>query len=149
MKARFIKFLLASLVVLAVVGCDRPSQNETPQTGSTDPNLYGVWRVVGIGEKKLASTGLEVRWTISDTDIAISNGEGEEISRSVYYTDTSYVPHHITMEIRDSDTEDRPGIYKISGNALQMTFSLFGEPRPQALIDSKPMDFERIIDPNQ
>ena len=83
---------------------------------------------MSIGEKKLAGSGVDVMWVFSDDEIIIKTLDG--------------------MEIRDVDSENRPGIYKIDGDVLQMSFSIFGNPRPVNFVDGKPMLPNRINDPN-
>ena len=121
--------LLLLLATLGLAAC------ETRQTASRPPanELVGSWRVV---TDRAVAAGIEIIWTIDDRHIVVTDGGGNQLSRSEYRIDPSQTPKHINMTIRDDKAvEDRPGIYRIDDGRLRLAFSVDGSPRPTKFDD--------------
>ncbi|HEV2296243.1 MAG TPA: TIGR03067 domain-containing protein [Tepidisphaeraceae bacterium] len=112
-------------------------------TPSPPDPLHGSWRVISEPAK---AAGIEIIWTIDDRHIVVSDGSGDEISRSEYRTDPSKTPKHIDMAIRDIAAEDRPGIYEIDGRLLRLAFGVAGDPRPTSFDHPQAFTLEHVGD---
>ncbi len=106
---------------------------------ATPNHLLGSWQIV---DQRLA--GPEIVWTFDESFIVVSTGPGAIISQSNYTIDKSHWPHRIMMQINDDTTENRPGIYSITGDQLQLSFSVDGGPRPVDFYEGQPIVLERV-----
>ncbi|HEX2476923.1 MAG TPA: TIGR03067 domain-containing protein [Lacipirellulaceae bacterium] len=130
--------LVLLVATLGVSACETQQVPTRPQANE----LVGSWRVI---TERVAATGVEIIWKIDDRHIVITDGDGNEISRSEYRIDPSQKPKHINMTIRDDKiVEDRPGIYQIADGRLRLTFSVDGSARPTKFDDRYALMLNRI-----
>jgi uncharacterized protein (TIGR03067 family) len=131
-------FRLLLLATIVVSGCG--TQQAASRTQANE--LLGSWRAIS---ERVSAAGIEIVWTIDDGQIVITDGDGNEISRSDYRIDPMQTPKHINMTIRgEGILEDRPGIYQIDEGRLHLAFSVDGSPRPTKFDDPELLIFERV-----
>lgn len=142
---------------IALIGCIPQDSSETSTKFKASPkskqspkqeSILGVWRVVGIGEKKLEDHGIVILWTFGKEELVVSNEVGHQLSRSGFQTDLLKSPHHITLVIGDDPRETRPGIFEFDGDRLRISMNVDGGTRPNSFSEGEFLILERVLGPD-
>lgn len=145
----------------SAVAPESPDANNTPKTNNTPDTLdlaarplIGVWRIVGVGEKRLDDAGVEIFWTFSKDEYVVTDGFGIEFSRSRYEIDTTQTPFHITTKLIAvaGEPPDTPstgkGIFAIDGDELRIRMEIDQPTRPTNFDEDLVVHLVRVAGPD-